>query len=98
MKTRKQYMNNECTHREYYAQFVSKSTAQLVARMIGAKNLLTSTDPHLNDIPLTRWDQLDPYVRRPSQLAATGYTGGWSLSDSVCTAKEAARQWIENNS
>lgn len=84
MYTRKQYMNKECTHREFYGQHMTLPIINMVVRAIGKDRLLRSTDEHLNDIPLKEWDNLHPLL-------------GGSLSDSVCFAKEAARQWLELN-
>lgn len=46
-----------------------------------------STDPHLNDIPLHRWDRMHDCVRRYA-----GKLGFWSLSDTVCCLKAMARR------
>tara|TARA_R110000772_G_scaffold266658_1_gene389377 strand:+ start:1288 stop:1557 length:270 start_codon:yes stop_codon:yes gene_type:complete len=88
MYTRKQRLDNECSHREYFAQFVSASLPESIADSIGKDRLLKSNDEHLNDIPLKCWDRLHGYFAGRAN---------WSLSDSVCSAKEAARQWIEAN-
>jgi hypothetical protein len=90
--TRKQYMERECTHREYYAQFVTDTTRGMVARLIGVERLRESTDEHLNDIPLQHWDRLPITLPRGSMQAA----GDWlSLAGKVCILKEAARQLLE---
>ena len=97
MKTRKQYMSGECSHREFYAQFVSDQTIQSVINTFGEKRIKESTDEHFNDIPLKSWDNM--YIPMPLDKieAATGRTTKWpsrgySLSDKVCIAKEAAKQ------
>lgn len=93
MKTRKQYMAKECTHREYYGQFVTKETIARVVRHIGKDRLLKSADEHLNDIPLELWDMLPLFS---SQFKWFEEAGDWvSLSSQVCVNKEAARQFIE---
>ena len=48
--TRTQYMNKECTHDEYYSQFVTELTLSFVRNRIGIPKLLESNDVHLNDI------------------------------------------------
>lgn len=57
-------------HRRYFAQFVTPAVIATVVRVIGADRLLASTDhPHMNDIPLARWDQLAPWrVRYAANL------------------------------
>lgn len=62
--TRKDYLDRKCSHREYYSQFVNDEVKQLVARRIGRKKILASTDPHFNDIPLHRWDALAGFSNR----------------------------------
>ena len=94
-------------HRAYYAQFVTPAVLHYVQSAIGKNRLLGSTDPHLNDIPLVMWDRMEPVIRSMC-LSRMGNVNGavsvdefgrrtiaWSLSDAVCIAKEAARQFIE---
>lgn len=78
-------------HRRYYAQFVNAATRRTVEMFIGRDTILASTDPHLNDIRLDRWDALRDNLPRALRAADVGQAG-WSLSDTVCVAKEAARQ------
>jgi hypothetical protein len=53
--------------------------------------LLASTDPHLNNIPLSSWDQLPHCIGGDIKAAGDWLSpAGW-----VCVAKEAARQIIE---
>lgn len=96
MFTRKQRLAEECTHREYFGQFVTPALTSYVVAQIGGDRLLASTDPHLNDIPLQEWDDMQMAVRNMigTPMAKIGITG-ISLSDCVCAAKEAAHQWIE---
>ena len=84
--TRKQYMSGEVTFQQYYGQFVTQQTKNTVTSNISVNRLLASTDEHLNDIPLIEWDRMH------------GLLGGNSLCETVCIAKEAARQIIEENS
>ena len=97
--TRKDYMQGKCTHREYYGQFVNVPVKNVVSDCIGENIILHSTDPHLNDIPLKRWDNLNDVIRSMcgSSLAKANGTGGVSLSDTVCVAKEAAKQIQESH-
>lgn len=96
--------------RAYYGQFVTRAVRELVACRIGLDRIRASNDPHFNDIPLREWDALNPFVRDlclsragdldPQRVVSTNpKTGqrsiGWSLSDGVCIAKEAARQLRE---
>lgn len=99
--TRKEYIdtpyeNQAAAHRQYYAQFVTESIRQSVLRRFGREALLASNDPHLNDIPLARWDAL---ANALSPYEQPDYPEGkrfWSLGSAVCILKEAARQLIES--
>jgi hypothetical protein len=94
-------------HREYYAQYVNERTIAHVVRCIGGERLLASTDPHLNDIPPGEWDALCGFRQVGSNIEQFGTSGfprnniakelgTWlSPSDLGCIAKEAARQWID---
>lgn len=91
MKTRKDYMAGNCTHQEYYAQFVTPEIKVSVIRAIGLKKLMASTDPHLNDIPLERWDDISTNAGAKMKEAGDFL----SMAGNVCIAKAAARQIIE---
>ena len=97
MFTRKQYMGKECTHREYYGQFVTPHIVDSVADQIGRDILRYSTDEHLNDIALSRWDNVFLTQDALRMVTKANESGGYSLSDTVCIAKEAARQFIESD-
>lgn len=89
--TRKQYMNGECTFREYYSQFVNEAVKSQVLLTIGKEALLKSKDGHLNDIPLKKWDRIRPHTLNRLHEAGDSPT----LAGAVCIVKEAARQIIE---
>jgi len=95
MKTRKQYLNKECSHREYYAQFVDDGQKRMVVQVISKKKLLTLTDEHLNDIGLDTWDRIGLSYSSSCKLKEAG--DGFTLAGAVCINKEAARQIIEAN-
>jgi len=103
--TRKDYLDNKCTHREYYAQFVNDSVMARVGSKIGVDRILNSTDEHLNDIPVKDWDDLGGFAFRgnimtwrPSNIEPIDITllreamDGVSPAGLVCIYKEAARQ------
>lgn len=103
MITRKEHMAREyvdaatamARHREYYSQFVTPGVKQLVLRRIGRKELLRSTDLHLNDIELARWDRLVSYIDGAAVTLLREAGDFLSLGSGVCILKEAARQIIE---
>ena len=80
-------------HREYYAQFVGPLILGAVSARIGVERIMQTSDPHINEIPLYLWDRLHPFIRVHciERTVALGNSRTWSLSDSVCVAKEAAR-------
>ncbi len=80
MFTYEEYINKKCSHREYYAQFVSKRLQGLVALHIGRSRILASNCKHFNDIPLKLWDNMRPCISAAS------------LGEAVCILKEAAQQ------
>lgn len=92
--TRKQYMDRECSHRDYYGQFVNDPVRARVLRAIGKERLLASTDENLNDIPLRLWDTIGP-VGSKAKWDAT--EGDWpTMAGRVCIYKEAAKQLQES--
>lgn len=95
MFTRQDYINGKINHNDYYAQFVTPQMLDSIASYIGSDKLLSSTDPHLNDIPLKQWDFLPWEQSAFDKVREANGTGGVSLSDKVCIWKNAARQFIE---
>jgi hypothetical protein len=74
---------------------------------VGHIRTCLKTDVHLNNIPLRLWDALDTAVQRLARKQWTelrpimwpeGNTAGkfyWSLSDSVCILKAAAKRMAQ---
>jgi hypothetical protein len=99
--TRAEYMKDaqqegkgpSAAHRRYFGQFVTDGTKYRVLSVIGLDRLKASTDPHLNDIPLALWDKLTPKLPGSAGFSKAG--DYYTLANSVCLAKEAARQIIE---
>jgi len=91
--TRKQYLNNECTHRQYYAQFVTEGTKLRVKRMVGETKIIESTEEHLNDIPLHIWDMVGTAGVSEKMRECGDYL---TLAGANCINKEAARQIQED--
>lgn len=107
MFTRHQYMTHECTHEQYYSQFVTPDIKAAIRIYFGTDNLVASPDPHFNDIPLKKWDMLVSYNPMTNKLSpnhvfapilaklkeANG-SGGYALSDFTCISKQAAREIV----
>lgn len=98
--------NDLCSHGEYWSQFVTPSILHYVQQRIGLPALLASTDEHLNDIPLGRWDGMNTAIRQMVDTTTWKHchnaTYGeadrdkfiWSPSCGVCIGKAAARMII----
>ena len=93
--TRQQYINNQVTHREYYAQFVTAGVIQLVKSAFKMSELVEGKDQHFNNTLLFRWDRLMSVVpfEINSKLKACG--DGPTLAGVVCILKEGAMQIVE---
>lgn len=94
--TRKEYMeknNREDAYREFYGQFVTEGVKKLV-KTIGIKKIIDSEDEFFNDIELSKFDKLATFlpVNVLRQISEANGGDGVSLSDKVCTLKEAASQ------
>lgn len=92
---RSDYLDHQCTHREYYAQFVGENERIIVRTRIGRERITKSRDEALNDIPLSEWDGLAmAYLMKDgalrSRLKASGDIP--TLAVCVCILKEAAKQ------
>lgn len=94
MFSREDYVNGKVTYRDYYGQFVTPEAKAIVRALISVERLIASTDRHLNDIPLQKWDRLptprflgDKMKRCGDYLTQAG---------KVCILKEAARQIVED--
>lgn len=92
------YMCGECGHKAYYEQFATPAVQSLVAESIGMERIMRSNDDYFNDIPLTKWDQLDVMIGRlvggmlgASNASTAGGQRSYSLCDTVSVAKAAAR-------
>ena len=90
MKTRSDYVNGNCTHREYYSQFVNGATRRAVGWILGVEAIGSSMDRSFNDIPLPRWDSFAGWL--PMAIGFREVGDYPTLAGYVCVAKEAARQ------
>ena len=93
--TRKDYLNKLCTHSEYYAQFGGHLVQATVLRKYSEATLRRrmAEDRHLNNLPLAAWDAMANSVKLHVCAINKRLNGSHSasLSDCVCTLKEAAR-------
>lgn len=93
---RKQYMANEISHQEYYAQFCTPAVFGTLLGSISEKEIKASQDKAFNDIVLSRWDRLHlpgdaQRLVAESNASTSGGVRSFSLSDTVCIFKAAAQ-------
>ena len=89
--TRTQYMVGEVDHETYYSQFVTYGVLQLVRTI--EQDILSSKDPHFNDIPLKRWERLAAGLPSDAvHMHKLADRSGISQCDRVCILKAAARR------
>jgi len=91
--TRKDYMNHQVTHRQYYASVaqlagIDYSASYLLPRI---KVALASGDEHLNTIPLAVWDIAAIQSQHVLTRSLREHGDSFSLGGGVCAHKEAAR-------
>lgn len=114
---RKEYMDNLppfpstesfAHHNAYWSQYVTPAALAAVEAAFGKERIANSSDPHLNDIPLSEWDKLSGGSGRAHHGdSALHHVPHWvpvaklreagealCLSTTVCIAKAAARQLI----
>ena len=89
MNTRKQYMNKECTHQEYYEE-IGKEAGVVIPDDV-MNHVRKSTDEHLNDIPLYIWDRTAGWFKHQIAIAKQKRGDFWSLAGGVCVVKAMAR-------
>jgi len=110
MKTRSDYLNGNCSHREYFSQFVDEEIKTETLNFFGKERILNCNDEHLNNIPLREWDNLTGFafsgsemIRKPAYIKPEllkklkETKEGVSSAGMVCIYKEAARQIKEEN-
>lgn len=91
--TRSDYMEKRCTHRQYYAQFVTAAKDRVRrAFTIDRLRAAFAKDEHFNSIPLGEWDGLASGLPLYGIKEAGDYC---TPAGQVCALKEAARQLVE---
>ena len=95
MFARKDYLDDKCSHDEYYRQFVTEGVMWAVRSVISVDRLKASRDEHMNDIPLNVWDRVFP--KCPAAVNQAMRDGGDypTAAGLVCLGKAAARMLLE---
>lgn len=96
MFTRKDYLDKNCTHEQYYSQFVTNHSKALVLGMWDNQTLIDSyqKDDYFNHklTPLKSWDFLAGFLSTPKIFTEAG---GWNtLSEKICILKQSAREMV----
>lgn len=84
-------------HKLYYRQFVTPAVVVRVIDVIGLRAIMEASDPHLNDIALSKWDVIGlpsdsaRLIARANVFTYAALTKpGYSQADQVCVNKQAA--------
>jgi hypothetical protein len=80
---------SECSHEEFFEQFVTEKHILTVSRMIGVTRIILSKDDAFNDIPLKEWDAIPVPLGTTERLEKVNEF--LTLSYNVCINKAAAR-------
>ena len=90
--TRKEYLNKNCTHAEYYSQFVTDSIKSIVKEHFTIEKLKKAynEDKYFNTIPLIKWDRLTIYFKDSISKSLKDAGDFYSLAGGVCILKCAA--------
>ena len=94
--TRRQYLNGKCTHRQYYAQYVTPEVTGEVLNRWSRETLLASfqEDNFFNSLitPLRLWGEIPLPKDTDSKMRRRG--DYLTLAGRVCICKEAAQQIV----
>jgi hypothetical protein len=98
----------EMTHHEKYSTLVNaiglnKLIPFIPADLEQVKKALAEGEGHLNEIPIKLWDNKHTYVRSLAgqiigEREGSKITYTWSISQSVCLLKTAAKMWAGGES
>lgn len=89
-RERARYLAGEISHDDYYLWLAKQVGVYTAMVPFTPSELLSSTDPYFNDLPLRRWDSRHPIVI--AQAHRLGLP--WSQSDTVCCLKAVARRAV----
>jgi hypothetical protein len=88
---RKLNLDGKLSHDDFYCWLADEIGIHVSDLPVTLDVIRRSTDEHLNDIPLHKWDACDDVVRSKARRAGTH---SWSLSNTVSTLKCFARREI----
>lgn len=86
---------DKMSHEELYAKVVNGIGLEVCAHYMPASIMVLrdalEKDPHLNNIKLEKWDRMHPAFGSAFRRIRVN---AFSLSDTVCTLKQAARMLV----
>jgi len=91
--TRQDYMDDKCTHDQYYAQFINAAGIEMVKKSKAFKCVLKSGSKDLSTAPVAEWDLIGTAGEAVNLMKTLG--DNWSLAGAVCINKAIARQLLE---
>ena len=93
--TRKRYLSEPGLFHAYFLQFGTALSRNALCGAFSPEELLGSTDEHLNDLALARWDDLARKCYSLFNHDAIREAGEiYCLSTAVCTLKSQAKEQI----
>jgi|TARA_B100001094_G_scaffold17444_1_gene15012 hypothetical protein len=88
--SRSEYLDGQVEHQKYYAQMLNTDIIKAVVSSVGVDKILNSTDEHMNDIPLGKWDQ----ATRKFHINKWPEGDSPSQAGRVCVAKAGAKEFL----
>lgn len=91
--------NPSARHQEFYLEVAQASGIDHKSfHPDFAERVRNSSDPHLNDIPLSAWDRLSVKSAKAIQKAIEERGGVYDHDDGVCAWKSAALHYFKSRS
>jgi hypothetical protein len=97
--TRQDYMNNKCSHRDYFAQLITGAIKTYVRTKYKRETLIAcyKLDKHLNNLGAGWMQHIDMCGSMGVSYMTTKINNiGCTRSDVVCTVKAYMQSWILN--
>jgi len=85
-------MEKKTSFEDYYLEIAKEARVSVSAHLMA--RVRRSSDPYLNDIPLTVWDAESIYYQQGINRVMRARGDFWSLAGGVCTLKVLARHKI----
>lgn len=98
MITRAQYINEECTHDEYYSQFINAENTAYVIGTLGREKLLKKCSTKcLNEVALYEIDHLFALRSMTDASLLKTVVENWCASTQVCIVKAIIKKFLTEN-